>query len=98
MSRTTLQQAGLFVTLRAYGNPDYRQYTDIADKAVVRVTSLRDAVRVCMDYIAENELGGGNWGTQSGCVFDSAKRPVARVSYNGRVWEPGDYPQKEIVV
>ena len=76
------------ITLRAYGNPDFRQYTDIAPKETVSVASLNEAVVVARRYIAHHNLGGGNWGTQSGRVFDG-KQQIASVSYSGRLWDMG---------
>ena len=38
----------------------------------------------CCAYIEQYDLGGGNW---SGGQMFEAGRQVARVSYNGRVWE-----------
>lgn len=75
------------VTLSSCGNPDHRQNPNMPlpglKNARVKVKSLVEASRVCLDYIAENDLGGGNW--TGGNVF-LAGDLVASVSYNGRVW------------
>lgn len=49
----------------------------------ITVTTLREASAACTAYINRNGLGGGNW--SGGQVF-VGKQQVARVSYNGRVW------------
>ena len=50
------------------------------------VNTLRDASRECLDFIETFDLGGGNWGFDAGAVI-AGGRQVARVSYNGRVWD-----------
>lgn len=75
----------LTVQLRGYGNPDYAQYSDVAPKQTAEIGSLAEGVAACRAYIAHWDLGGGNWGTQSGVVKQDGKA-IARVSYNGRVW------------
>ena len=47
----------------------------------------------CRAYIAHYELGGGNW--LGGEVKKDGKL-FAKISYNGRAWEPGNYPTAEI--
>lgn len=87
--KTTIKPANtmqITITLRAYGNPDFRQYADIAPARLARVNSLSDAVKAARDYISSHNLGGGNWGAKSGVVF-SGKKAIARVSYNGRLWD-----------
>lgn len=59
------------------GNPDAR-----AERK--QVSSLAEAARACRRYIEENGLGGGNWA--GGQVFASGEQ-IARISYNGRVWD-----------
>ena len=67
------------------GNPD-------APKGSVKVESFRDAAIKCSRYINDNALGGGNW--TGGKVMRDGKQ-VARISYNGRVW---DMEGKEIAI
>lgn len=62
----------------------------------LKVASLDQAVTVAMMYRGKHELGGGNW--SGGQVWDEDGRMVARISYNGRAWEPGRYPTPEIDV
>jgi 8-oxo-dGTP pyrophosphatase MutT (NUDIX family) len=71
------------------GNPDFQQAPElsISPEEVYIVSSPIEASEKARAYIAEYELGGGNW--TGGHVFNDAGEIVARVSYNGRVWEPG---------
>jgi hypothetical protein len=49
------------------------------------VADLEDASRVCCEYIANNDLGCGNWA--GGKVRDAeTQEVVAEISYNGRIW------------
>lgn len=48
----------------------------------VNVRSLSDAQVRCLVFIAENNLGAGNW--TGGLVYEAEKK-VARISYNGRI-------------
>ena len=57
-------------------------------KLKATVPTFADAAKLCREYIDHNELGGGNW--TGGQVF-KGKEQVARVSYNGRVWPPGQW-------
>lgn len=50
----------------------------------VDVASLGEASQKCMDYIEQYDLGGGNWA--GGQVYENGKQ-IARISYNGRVWD-----------
>lgn len=75
------------VTLKSVGNPDHGQDPDSAvygvESKVQRVGSLAEASLACKVFIADNELGGGNWA--GGDVCQDGKL-VARTSYSGRVW------------
>ena len=81
------------VRLSSCGNPDFRQDPHKPLPGVRRQTvSVKDiagASRACLQYILENQLGGGNW--DGGQVIDAAGAVIAQVSYNGRVWPPGDW-------
>jgi hypothetical protein len=88
----------LRVELSAEPNPDfgpnsYRGSVRLPRRSI-KVNNLAEAVAVCRTYIEEHELGGGNW--TGGRVTDGAGKEVARISYNGRIWEPGEYPTPEI--
>jgi hypothetical protein len=67
------------------------------DKNLVyfEVSDLREASIVCSKYIDYFNLGSGNW--CGGYIVDEKFNFVAKVSYNGRVWD-GEYPNcKEII-
>lgn len=57
---------------------------DLPYQSFVNVTSLEEASKVCQEYIGKYDLGGGNW--PGGLVFSNGLK-VARISYNGRIWE-----------
>ena len=87
----------LTVKLSHEANPDLRLgYWDdgkpAAKHKVLQVASLKEASKACRRYIDRNGLGGGNW--TGGQVAEDGVF-VARVSYNGRVW---DANQQEILV
>lgn len=87
------------VVLASVGNPDFGQSPNRPLPGVrrkrLRVATLMAASQACLLYIAHHELGGGNW--PGGSVIDQAtKNEVASISYNGRAWKPGPYPQPEI--
>lgn len=54
-------------------------------KKAVAVESFAEASRVCREYTEKYELGGGNW--SGGKITDDKGTMIARVSYNGRVWD-----------
>jgi hypothetical protein len=83
----------LRVRLASCGNPDWGQDPERplpgVEDATVAVMDFAEASRVCRRYIAEYGLGGGNW--SGGQVTDASGAVVALVSYNGRVWPPGEW-------
>lgn len=85
-----------FVTLAATDNFDYESDAEALRAATaqrVQVKDLAEAAQVCRQYIEDNDLGAGHW--SGGQVFEG-DREVARVSYNGRLWYAGPWPQPEI--
>jgi len=82
------------VKMSSVGNPDFNQNPrkPMSPPAEKRAYDLTDASLLCMDYINYWDLGGGNW--TGGKVFKDGKQ-IARVSYNGRVW---DMQGKEIKI
>lgn len=62
----------------------------------IEVKSLADASAQYRAWIDRNGLGGGNMALHSGEVVENG-RVIARISYNGRIWEPGEWPTKEII-
>ena len=87
------------VLLASVGNPDFGQDSRRAlpgvPRRTLRVTSLADASKACRMYIAHYELGGGNW---LGGEVKKDGTVIAKISYNGRAWEPGNWPTKEIAL
>jgi len=89
------------VVLATCGNVDFGQDPNRSmlgvPKKRLRVASLRAASAACRLYIAHYEVGGGNW--IGGAVLDhKTKVEVAKISYNGRAWKPGTFPQPEIAL
>ena len=76
------------VSLSAEPNPDYDEDTQEGSvnipEQLVPVKSVSEARNKVMQFISENDLGSGNW--SGGQIFENGK-PIAFVSYNGRVWE-----------
>ena len=87
------------VLLASVGNPDFgqdsRRSLPGVPRRTIRVASLADASKACRAYIAHYELGGGNW---LGGEVKQGNEVVAKISYNGRAWEPGNWPTKEIAL
>lgn len=87
----------LTMALSSAKNPDIRNgyWTPGRRPAprTVEVESIAAAVKACGDYIARNDLGGGNW--SGGSILRDGVE-VARISYNGRVWEAKDEDAREI--
>lgn len=80
------------VTLRACGNPDTRQYTDIGPKKSVKVCGIEEAQKVVQDYQSRYDMGGGNCAKEHGVVWELPKggkgkrKKVGEVNYGGRYW------------
>ncbi len=81
------------VTLSVCRNPDFSSdaYRTLPARAPREVPTLEAARVHCLRYIADNDLGGGNW--TGGRVTDQTGKTVARISYNGRIWSPEPWPQ-----
>lgn len=77
----------LFVVLEAVRNPDHGQYGTLIPRHTVAARDIPHASELCMAFIDRHGLGGGNW--SGGDITDNAGRAVGKVSYNGKVWEPG---------
>jgi hypothetical protein len=80
------------VILDNCGNPDRAQDSSRrlpgTVRKVVPVEDFAAASKACRDYIEENDLGSGNW--TGGDIRENGK-VVAKVSYNGTVWPPGEF-------
>jgi len=74
------------VRLCSVGNIDFGQNPERPYSPLKWATSfsLAGCSRACLDYISKYELGGGNW--NGGQIFKGGVQ-IARVSYNGRIWE-----------
>ena len=72
--------------LQGVGNPDFRQFADIAPKKTGSGT-LAEIREIAREYIEEWDLGGGN--------FIGDIEGGLSISYNGRLW---DEDKKEIVI
>ncbi len=85
-------EARYTVILDNCGNPDRGQDPSRRLPGTVRkivpVEDFAAASKACRDYIEENDLGGGNW--TGGEIRENGKI-VAKVSYNGTVWPPGEF-------
>lgn len=81
------------VKLQSFGNPDFGQYAPVSNPKTVKASTLRGILKACQDYIELWNLGGGNWATPE--ILENGK-PVAWVSYNGRIWETN--PRKHLYV
>ena len=78
------------VKLSSVGNPDFNQDPNrpmygCARNKIVPVATFKEASEVCMKFIADNNLGGGNW--SGGDIADESGKVIALVSYNGKVWK-----------
>ncbi len=82
----------LIVHCSSAGNPDMGQDPRCRLSAPVSFgcKTLAEAARICRRYIADHDLGGGNW-TGGEIIDRDTREVVARVSYNGRVWPPGEW-------
>lgn len=78
------------VKLSSCGNPDHRQNPNdsLSPEICASVATLEEASERCMAYIAEWNLGGGNW--SGGQVYIRGNEQIARISYNGRIWDMDD--------
>ena len=60
------------------------------------VDSLKEAAELTQIFINEFNLGSSNW--TGGIVLDNTLNFVAKVSYNGRIWDSEDWQSaKEII-
>lgn len=60
------------------------------------ITSLNDASLLCRKFIDRFDLGSSNW--VGGQVVDEQFNFIAKISYNGRIWDNEDWRKaKEIL-
>ncbi len=53
------------------------------------VNSLKNAIALSKKFIKEFGLGSSNW--LGGIVLDDSMKFVAKISYNGRLWDNEDW-------
>jgi hypothetical protein len=88
--------------LRSVGNPDFNQYAPVSDPMTVTGDTLQEMRKKVLAYIEMWNLGCGNF--LRAVVKDAtAKKAVAWISYNGRVWDRSPFGKdwrkaKKIVV
>ncbi len=91
MANSLGKRAPKFVMiLQSVGNPDFQQFAPISEPAAIKGDSLKAMVQAAGEYREFWNLGSGNW------VPPEVRRegkPVAWISYNGRVW---DSPKREV--
>ncbi len=66
------------------GNPDHGQYSAPSIPQAIMASSLEEASAACRKYIAQWNLGSGNWCGEAGKVY-RAEKLVATIAYNGRI-------------
>lgn len=83
--------SGYEVLVHAIPNPDFGggSYEAVVEipRRWVRVRSLAEASERVRSFITEFNLGSGNW---IGGQVRQSGRSVARISYNGRIWQTDD--------
>jgi hypothetical protein len=72
------------LVLSSCPNPDFGQTEAPAPEEKVPVKSFVEASARVREYITQHNLGSGNW--SGGDIFDERGDKIARISYNGRVW------------
>lgn len=92
---------GFTIILSNRGNPDFggnpkRQVPGVPELRMP-ADSLVEASQLVRTYIEDNDLGSGNWvGDAGNVISNDTTKVVAKISYNGRAWLPGPWPQPEI--
>lgn len=87
----------LEVAVGAGRNPDMApdpNYPVVPTKKV-KVASIEEAIEVCRKFIDDHNVGGGSWGAAGGGWIYSKGKKMARVAYNGKVFDLNDKPWKE---
>lgn len=83
------------IKLRSVGNPDFGQYAPISERKTVQVATIAEAIKACLDYIAEWNLGGGNFVDPR--VMEDG-RHIGHISYNGRFWTVAEWKKNHAPV
>ena len=72
------------VLLCAPGNPDHAQFAPVAIPELAYAATREALVAPTRAYIQRHNLGAGNWGRDSGKVFDAIQgRVTHRIAFNG---------------
>lgn len=74
--------------LHSCGNPDFGQYAPVSEPAAIKGDSLKAMVQAAEEYREFWNLGSGNWVRPE---VRCQGKPVAWISYNGRVWDSPKY-------
>jgi len=67
----------------------------LTGRKVVKVNSIAEASQAFRKFIELNNFGASDLSAKSGEVMDGNKQ-IAKISYNGRAWQPGVWPTAEI--
>ncbi|BCH33196.1 hypothetical protein MesoLjLc_51260 [Mesorhizobium sp. L-8-10] len=70
-------------------------YTLVIRKSRIPVATLADASRIYSERRDASGLGASRW--PEGQVFEG-DRLIGRVSYNGRIWSPGDWRPDDVPI
>ncbi len=86
-----------WVYLYSVGNPDYGQCAPLSEPCLKSADTLPGVRALCLAYIRDWDLGGGNW---PGGIVGTGRVIVGHVSYNGRLWEglPDNRNAREIPI
>ncbi len=77
------------VQLCTVGNPDRGQCGPLTEPEWKIVETMSEAKAAVHEYLQRHdEIGGGNWGPESGRVWDHQGEIVARFTYNLSCWSP----------
>ena len=75
-------------TEKLFRDSDGCVYDFGSDDIVAEVNSFEEASKAVTDFIDYNDLGSSEF--SGGDVVDMSGKKVAKISYNGRIWLPGD--------
>ncbi len=77
-------------------NVQFEELNKPRDFVYYQVESLKEASELCQKFIQFYDLGSSSW--IGGRVIDGENNFIAKISYNGRIWESENFPCKEIVI
>ena len=93
---TMQNKTTITVELKHAANPDidggyWADANPFASCSEIPIEEIEQAPAVCRAYISAAGLGGGNW---TGGIVRADGVAIARVSYNGRLWNMDNTPYK----